>query len=443
MLHDELGRRYWATMLLSSLPYSMFSLTVFAERGTWWVAALRLPKLLRFPQIRSFFLNHKIVARSSGMSISEFLKMLLVLLGITHFSGTLWLAVARMERYYGLSGYWLVPWEEGGASQLERYTDACFWATSTLTSIGFGDIAPTTAYERMFSLAVMVIGASTYGAIFGTLVLLLSEENFKEVENQQKLERTKRWFQLRNLTPDLKMRIFTYYSLIRLKFSHLMESEFLERLPLSLKTEILLFMHREMIPKVKMFELGDPAFLMGVVRYLRPKLYLAGDFIVKQGDFAEEMYFVRMGTVEVLASDDLTLLALLDEGCFFGEIGLFLTNTRTVSVTARTASLISVIQGTELSLILDNFPEYKTFLLKIAHQRLETTHIEEIDLTDDIDDHEDDLRLQSSLFKDYSLLFSSDGAYNKSWIQSFITVRETQPRAEEYIIDIRSALYLL
>lgn len=76
------------------------------------------------------------------------------------------------------------PYIEGGAQELEIYIDGCFWATSTLTSIGFGDLLPTTHAERITAIAVMILGATTYAAIFGALVVMLIEQNFKEVENQ-------------------------------------------------------------------------------------------------------------------------------------------------------------------------------------------------------------------------------------------------------------------
>jgi hypothetical protein len=44
-----------------------------------------------------------------------------------------------------------------------------------------------------------------------------------------------------------------------------------------------------------LFEIGDPAFIMAIVRYLKPKLYMAGDFVTRQGEFAEEMYFIKSG----------------------------------------------------------------------------------------------------------------------------------------------------
>ena len=52
--------------------------------------------------------------------------------------------------------------------------------------------------------------------------------------------------------------------------------------------------------------------MLGVVRYLKPKLFIAGEYIVREGDYADEFFFIRVGIVEVLASDGETVIALLE-----------------------------------------------------------------------------------------------------------------------------------
>ena len=49
-----------------------------------------------------------------------------------------------------------------------------------MTSIGYGDITPLTKVEKMFSLLVMIIGATTYASLFGSLVFILDKLNEQE-----------------------------------------------------------------------------------------------------------------------------------------------------------------------------------------------------------------------------------------------------------------------
>jgi len=116
------------------------------------------------------------------------------------------------------------------------------------------------------------------------------------------------------------------------------------------------------LSKVKLFELGDPAFMLAIVRYLRPIIYMASDFILRRGEYSENMCFIRSGKVEILASDDLTPIAYLEEGAYFGEIGIVFDMKRSASVRAMTVCVISAIAKQEILTILKNFPDHFEFL---------------------------------------------------------------------------------
>ena len=47
---------------------------------------------------------------------------------------------------------------------------------------------------------------------------------------------------------------------------------------------------------------------------------ISGDFIVYAGDMGREMYSVRRGLVEVIGDDDITVVATLGPGAYFGEV---------------------------------------------------------------------------------------------------------------------------
>jgi CRP-like cAMP-binding protein len=82
-----------------------------------------------------------------------------------------------------------------------------------------------------------------------------------------------------------------------------------------------MFIYDDLITKVKLFEFGDPSFIMAVVRFLHPKLCMNNDYICRKDEYADQMYFVREGCVMIIASDGETLLTKLSEGDYFGEIG--------------------------------------------------------------------------------------------------------------------------
>ena len=74
---------------------------------------------------------------------------------------------------------------------------------------------------------------------------------------------------------------------------------------------------------------------MAISRLLKPKISIAGEYVVRIDEVANKMYFINSGVVEILATDNSTILAYQGAGCYFGEIGVFLTGKRSCFVRIR------------------------------------------------------------------------------------------------------------
>ena len=93
-------------------------------------------------------------------------------------------------------------------------------------------------------------------------------------------------------------------------------------LPISLQTELSLHLNQDMIRKVKFLNLGSPSFILALSKNLYPKVCMQGDTIIRVGELADKFYLIKRGKVEIIATDHSTLIAILEEGAYFGEIGL-------------------------------------------------------------------------------------------------------------------------
>ena len=74
------------------------------------------------------------------------------------------------------------------------------------------------------------------------------------------------------------------------------------------------------VQSMAFFKSTSPAFLRAIVTRLRPQVCLEGDFVIRSGDLARDMFFLHKGRVEI-TRDGKTLLELA-QGSFFGEAAL-------------------------------------------------------------------------------------------------------------------------
>lgn len=67
--------------------------------------------------------------------------------------------------------------------------------------------------------------------------------------------------------------------------------------------DIVLSLNKGMINKVNLFNFGSPAFLTSIATMLYPRVAMEGDIIMREGEYAEEMFFIKRGEVEIIATD--------------------------------------------------------------------------------------------------------------------------------------------
>lgn len=105
------------------------------------------------------------------------------------------------------------------------------------------------------------------------------------------------------------------------------------------------------------------------LEHCHQKTYAAKQLIIKEGDPSNDLYYIINGSVTVMIEDSKSneiVLAYLNAGEFFGEIGLFAEESnRTAFVRAKTKSEIARISYEKLQSLHNIFPE---LLFSIASQ---------------------------------------------------------------------------
>ena len=378
---------------LASMPFSIIMLISLdeMERAALWVALIRCLKLYHFRE------NRKLLAgRRTPFQGMKLFVVMYSLFAATHLIGCIWLIVGRIDPDSPHNNWFAMDNFDKNPSMFIKYIEATFFTVATMTGLGYGNVVPTTTLEYVADLFIMVAGASIYASFFADFAVSINLKNAKRTENNKRLEQAKKFARLHSLPQSLFKKMKLYYTSFRVDHGLLAEKyALLEELPLSLRTELSLFINSDLIQKVKFLQLAEPSFILSLARMLQPQLSMAGAFVVEKDGVARDMYFISKGFVEVLATDNKTVLAYMGEGSYFGEIGVLLTGKRTVSVRTKTACIFYTVSGDDLTKILESFPEQLKFLRALARQRLETTHPEDLMASKEDEEEEEDLMIET------------------------------------------------
>ena len=115
--------------------------------------------------------------------------------------------------------------------------------------------------------------------------------------------------------------------------------------------------HRRLLKNFYLFRGVPPDDLAVVEACAERKQYAPAELIFREGEEADAMYFVELGTVEILKiSTGVTILVSVGSGGGFGEIAFFDRGKRPASARATEASHLIRIPFAALTRLLEQRP---------------------------------------------------------------------------------------
>lgn len=273
-----------------------------------------------------------------------------------------------------LFGYWLsavihlmaIGWILIGASEqqrppLDQYIRAIYWVTTTVATIGYGDYGPNhdSNIQVLYTIFVEIIGVGMFSYIIANVSSLISNLDIARSAYQRRLDEVNAYLRSQRIPTDLQERVRDYYSYLWEKQRGISASTVLEDIPRGLSQEILMFLNREVVNRVDLFRGAEDLFLRESVQLLKPMVFLPGEFIIRQGEFGDCMYFLTSGEVKILIGEG--EVARLGPGSPFGETAL-------VENLHRNASVVSVSYSTGYRLAKDDFDSLRRKYPKFDEQ---------------------------------------------------------------------------
>lgn len=187
--------------------------------------------------------------------------------------------------------------------------NAMWWGIATLTTVGYGDVTPVTGSGKIFGALIMIMGIAMFALPAGILTS--------------------------GFTREIKKRDFV--------------------------------ITWRLVASVPLFAQLDALKISEVAALLHPKQVPPRYAIVKHGEYADAMYFIVSGEVEVELHPKHKKLS---NGDFFGEIALLKDCTRTATVTTLTECQLLYLDAHDFHRLLNANPELRAPLTEAMEKRL-------------------------------------------------------------------------
>jgi voltage-gated potassium channel len=316
-------------------------------------ALLHLPRLLKLARIAQLMRHwrQRAVKYSSLLRLAFFAYWFLL---SAHWIACGWLALRGVA---------------AASDHLTNYLHALYWTIETLSTVGYGDITPATNAETLYAIGVMIFGVGVYGYIIGNVASILANIDPAKAQHLANVEKLTAFMNYRNIPPRLQKRIRDYYAYLWEKRMSFDESSVVAALPPSLRTDVSLFLKRDIIEKVPLFQGASDEFIREIALQMTPVIFTPGDYIYKAGESGRDMYFITQGMVEVLSKDGSIVYKTLTDGDFFGEIALVLGQARTACVRAVSYCDLYRLDKEMFDRVLSHYPNIAAQIEAKARER--------------------------------------------------------------------------
>jgi voltage-gated potassium channel len=266
-------------------------------------------------------------------------------------------------------GWILIGASESARSPIDQYIRAFYWVTTTVATIGYGDYGPNhdSNLQVLYTIFVEIIGVGMFSYIIANVSSLISNLDIARSSYQRRLDEVNAYLRSQHIPTDLQERVRDYYSYLWEKQRGISASNVLDDIPRGLSQEILMFLNREVVNRVDLFRGADELFLRESVQLLRPMVFLPGEYIIRQGEYGDCMFFLTSGEVRILIGEN--EVARLGPGSPFGETALVENLHRNASVVSISYSTGYRLSKGDFDTLRSKYPKFDEQVRAVVAQR--------------------------------------------------------------------------
>nr|QTA73550.1 potassium voltage-gated channel protein Erg [Scolopendra subspinipes] len=350
--------------VVAAIPFDLLLFGANTDETTTLIGLLKTARLLRLVRVA------RKIDRYSEYGAAVLLLLMATFALIGHWLACIWYAIGNAERpllpnkigwldhlandthqFYNNNSH-------GGPNIKSKYVTALYFTFSSLTSVGFGNVAPTTNCEKIFSICIMLIGSLMYASIFGNVSAIIQRLYSGTARYHTQMLRVKEFIRFHQVPNPLRQRLEEYFQHAWTYTNGIDMNMVLKGFPECLQADICLHLNRNLLNQCRAFSGASPGCLRALSMKFKTTHAPPGDTLVHRGDVITSLYFISRGSIEILRDD--IVMAILGKDDVFGEnpciyptIGKSSCNVR-----ALTYCDLHKILRDDLLEVLDLYPEF-------------------------------------------------------------------------------------
>jgi hypothetical protein len=235
-----------------------------------------------------------------------------------------------------------------GAAESNQYLASFYFALVTISTVGYGDISPSTPLEKRFVIGAIVVGAFMYAYIIGDFSNLIVNMGREKANFDAKMRSINGMLGYIGAPDTLRSKVTDFYEY---KFANKEgPKEIFNELPQSLQDELLMARWEQKLQKVPFFQGVAHRHMAELCHHMRTMAFAPSCYIMEKGTEEDTLLILSKGVAKSVGDDETEF----ETGAFWGELQfLGLETTRTLTVQARLFCEVAVLAPNDIEHVLD------------------------------------------------------------------------------------------
>lgn len=336
--------------ILCVLPFSIVAL-LFEDPSFQWLMVINLLSVRHIKNIKKFMDGFPAI-----QPVTYRLAPLLVVMPLlVHIMSCGWIALGS-----GTIG--------PDPDPVLTYVRAVYWAFTTLTTVGYGDISAKTIGQMLYCCVTQVLGVGIFGYILSNVAGILARSDAAREHHMDNLDKVETYMNLHHIPNHLREKIRMYYHYMWMNKKGYQDDSLLADLPSKIQSELLLHINRGIVEKVPFLKGANSEMLGELMNQLKTKVFVPSEKIFKIDEKGDALYFIQSGEVEIITRDG-NVIATLSDGAFFGEMALISDKPRGATAKAKTYCDVYLLEKDSFDLVANSYPSFKSHLQEVMEQR--------------------------------------------------------------------------
>lgn len=263
----------------------------------------------------------------------------------------------------------------------EQYFWSLYKALGTMISMETQTPVSTSCFEGSSSwctienwtnLISLYMGSVMYALLISNLSSIVLTVEMGQHLLSEKVKQVNEYMRSKRLPVTLRDKVRDFFRLRFAEGKMFNETEILKEISPTLRQEIMRFNSAQLFFKVPIFGNSPETFKYALATTIQPVVHFDEEVVFKMGTTGEDLYFIYSGVVQIEASwfeHGEKPLAVIGDGCYFGDVALLLLCKRTATAVCKSLSFLYAIDNTSLSKTLADHKHVYKYMLRIAECR--------------------------------------------------------------------------